>query len=141
MHVRGTHVFQADSPLGPFLPCKPTSYTPADWMALDGTLFVENKKPFTAVFAQNDFIAIGAISALHEAGVRVPEDISIIGYDDIPEAEFSNPPLTTIHQPLEEIGRATTRMLVQMIEDREATPTQFLFDTELIVRSSCTCSA
>ena len=46
MHVRGTHVFQADSPLGPFLPCKPTSHTPPDWMALDGTLFVEKGKPF-----------------------------------------------------------------------------------------------
>ncbi len=46
MHVRGTHVFQADSPLGPFQPCKPTSHTPPDWMALDGTLFVEKGKPF-----------------------------------------------------------------------------------------------
>ena len=99
---------------------------------------LEKKVQFTAVFAQNDRIARGAISALHEAGLRVPEDVSIIGYDDIPEAEFSDPPLTTIRQPMEEIGQAATRLLVQMIEDLEATPKQALFDTELIVRSSCT---
>jgi len=99
---------------------------------------LEKKVQFTAVFAQNDRIARGAISALHEAGLRVPEDVSVIGYDDIPEAEFSDPPLTTIRQPMEEIGQAATRVLVQMIEDLEATPKQALFDTELIVRSSCT---
>ena len=112
------------------------------WLHKDGYLGMKTllgkKVPFTALFAQNDRIAKGAISALHEAGLRVPEDISVIGYDDIPEAEFSDPPLTTIRQPTEEIGRAATHLLIQMIEDREAIPNQILFDTELIVRSSCT---
>lgn len=111
------------------------------WLHKDGYLSMKTllgkKAPFTAVFAQNDRIARGAISVLHEAGLRVPQDISVVGYDDIPEAEFSDPPLTTIRQPMEEIGRAATRLLIQMIEDREAIPNQLLFDTELIVRSSC----
>jgi DNA-binding LacI/PurR family transcriptional regulator len=113
----------------------------ANWLHRDGYLgmqmLLEKQVPFTAVFAQNDRIARGAISALHAAGLRVPEDISVIGYDDIPEAEFSDPPLTTIRQPMKEIGQAATRLLIQMIENRETTPTQVLFDTELIVRSSC----
>lgn len=111
------------------------------WLHKDGYLgmkaLLKKKAPFTAVFAQNDRIAKGAISALHEARLRVPEDISVIGYDDTPEAEFSDPPLTTIRQPMEEIGRAATHLLIQMVEDRETTPNQILFDTELIVRSSC----
>ena len=112
-----------------------------NWLHKGGYLgmqsLLENKASFTAVFAHNDRIARGAISALHEAGLRVPEDISIVGYDDIPEAEFSDPPLTTIRQPMEEIGQAATRLLIQMINDRTAAPSQFLFDTKLIVRSSC----
>ena len=114
----------------------------ATWLHRDGYLgmktLLEKKVPFTAVFAQNDRIARGAISMLHEAGLRVPQDISVIGYDDIPEAEFSDPPLTTIRQPMKEIGQAATHLLIQMIENRDTTPTQVLFDTELIVRSSCT---
>lgn len=123
------------------MPANPDLIIEGTWLHKSGYLgmkrLLENKTPFTAVFAQNDRIARGAISALHEAGRRVPEDVSIIGYDDIPEAEFSDPPLTTIRQPMAEIGRAATRLLVQIIEDGEATPNQILFDTELIVRSSC----
>ncbi len=94
-------------------------------------------KPFTAVFVQNDRMARGAIIALREAGLRVPEDVSIVGYDDIPEAEYSDPPLTTIRQPMREVGKAAARMLIKMIDDPNATPQQVLFDTELVIRSSC----
>ena len=114
----------------------------AAWLHRDGYLgmqmLLEKKVPFSAVFAQNDRLARGAISALHQAGLRVPEDVSVIGYDDVPEAEFSDPPLTTIRQPMKEIGQAATRLLIQMIENPETSPTQVLFDTELVVRSSCT---
>jgi LacI family transcriptional regulator len=92
---------------------------------------------FTSIFAHNDRIARGAIHALYEAGLKVPEDISVIGYDDIPEAEFSDPPLTTIRQPAAEIGQAATKFLIQMIEDSNVAPKQIMFDTTLIVRSSC----
>ncbi len=114
----------------------------ATWLHRDGYLrmkaLLEKKAAFTAVFAHNDRLARGAISALHAAGLRVPEDVSVIGYDDTPEAEFSDPPLTTVRQPMRAIGQAATRLLIEMIENRETPSTQVLFDTELIVRSSCT---
>jgi DNA-binding LacI/PurR family transcriptional regulator len=100
-------------------------------------LLLERNKQFTAIFAQNDRIARGAIHALYEAGLRVPEDVSVIGYDDIPEAEFSDPPLTTIRQPASEIGQAATKLLIQMIEDSSIAPMQIMFDTTIVVRSSC----
>jgi LacI family transcriptional regulator len=98
---------------------------------------LKKKQAFTALFAQNDRIAHGAISAFKEAGLRVPQDVSVVGYDDIPEAEFSDPPLTTIRQPMQEVGKAATRLLIKMIEDPTSTPQQILFDTELVIRSSC----
>jgi DNA-binding LacI/PurR family transcriptional regulator len=94
--------------------------------------------PFTAVFAHNDRLAKGAISALNEAGLKVPQDVSIIGYDDIPEAEFDDPPLTTMRQPMQEVGKAAANLLINLIEDPNAAPQQILFTTELISRSSCT---
>ena len=63
------------------------------------------QKPFTALFAYNDISAIGAIRAIQEQGLRVPQDISVIGFDDIPGAAFNNPSLTTVRQPLEPYGR------------------------------------
>ncbi len=98
---------------------------------------LNKKTSFTAVFAQNDRLAKGAISTLNEAGLKVPQDVSIIGYDDIPEAEFSNPPLTTIRQPMREVGKAAAKLLINLIEDPNATPQQTLFKTELVNRSSC----
>jgi len=98
---------------------------------------LKRNQAFTALFAQNDRIARGAINALKEAGLRVPQDVSVVGYDDIPEAEFSDPPLTTIRQPMQEVGKAATRLLIKMIEDSTATPQQILFDPELVIRSSC----
>ncbi len=98
---------------------------------------LRRKKPFSAVFAQNDRMARGAIIALEQAGRRVPEDVSIVGYDDIPEAEFSDPPLTTIRQPMQDVGKAAASMLIKMIDDPNATPQQVLFNTELVIRSSC----
>ncbi|HEY3230027.1 MAG TPA: substrate-binding domain-containing protein, partial [Roseiflexaceae bacterium] len=72
---------------------------------------------FSAVFAQNDRMAIGAMRALREAGLQVPHDISMVGYDDIPVAEYYNPPLTTIRQPMREVGALATRLLIQAIEE------------------------
>jgi len=98
---------------------------------------IQRGSAFTALFAQNDRIARGAIHALNEAGLKVPEDVSVIGYDDIPEAEFSDPPLTTIRQPMAEVGLAATRLLIQMIEGSATAAQQILFDTTLVERSSC----
>ena len=99
-------------------------------------IILASGQPFTALFAESDRMAIGALSALHEAGRRVPEDISVVGYDDIPEAEFANPPLTTLRQPMEAVGAAAARLLIKMVEDPEAAAEQILFETELVWRAS-----
>jgi DNA-binding LacI/PurR family transcriptional regulator len=74
------------------------------------------RRPFTALFAFNDISAIGAISALREAGLRVPQDVSVIGFDDIQSAAYQNPGLTTGRQPLREMGELAARTLVSRIE-------------------------
>jgi LacI family transcriptional regulator len=92
---------------------------------------------FTGLFAQNDQMAIGAIHALREAGKRVPEDVAVVGYDDIPVAEFSDPPLTTIRQPMGEVGQVATRLLIQAIENPGAAQKGALLQATLIKRKSC----
>jgi LacI family transcriptional regulator len=76
---------------------------------------LERGLPFTALFAFNDLTAIGAITVLREAGVDVPADVSVIGFDDIHSAATNNPPLTTVRQPLQEMGRIAATTLLQMI--------------------------
>jgi len=94
-------------------------------------------KSFTAVFAQNDQMAIGAIRALREAGRRVPQDVSVVGYDDIPAAEYVDPPLTTIRQPMRDVGAMAARLLIQAIESPGTPLGEVLLKTELVCRDSC----
>jgi DNA-binding LacI/PurR family transcriptional regulator len=82
-------------------------------------------------------MAIGAIRALREAGRRVPQDVSIVGYDDIPVAEYIDPPLTTVRQPMREVGEVATRLLIQAIEQPGTVHGEVLLKTELIRRGSC----
>jgi DNA-binding LacI/PurR family transcriptional regulator len=91
----------------------------------------------TAVFAGNDQMALGLLRLLHEAGRKVPGDFSIVGFDDIPEAAFFTPPLTTIRQDFAEVGRRCLHLLVGMIEGGE-TPRSYLVPPELILRDSTT---
>ncbi len=95
------------------------------------------ERAFSAVFAQNDRMAIGAIRALREAGRRVPQDVLVVGYDDIPVAEYCDPPLTTIRQPMQEVGRVATRLLIQAIEEPGPPQGPVLLKGELIRRGSC----
>lgn len=94
------------------------------------------KRPFTALFAFNDIAAIGAMSAFRNAGLRVPEDVSVVGFDDIQAAAFMNPRLTTIRQPLREMGELSAKMLLRKIADREAEIDDILVEPELVVRES-----
>lgn len=98
------------------------------------------KKDFTALFAFNDISAIGAMSAFRDAGLRVPEDISIIGFDDIQAAAFMNPPLTTVRQPLDEMGALAAKILLRRIRHGDTEPEQLSVQPELVVRQS-TCAA
>jgi LacI family transcriptional regulator len=90
---------------------------------------------FDAVFVASDVVALGAIGALREAGRRVPDDVSVVGFDDIPLAAFFDPPLTTVRLPAYELGQAAGRALLERIA-RQAIPTRTLLPIELVVRGS-----
>jgi len=94
-------------------------------------------RSFTALFAFNDVTAIGAIQALYDAGVDVPGDVSVIGFDDIPGAIYHRPGLTTVRQPLRSMGETAARILLQRIEHPRATYQQLItVDPELVVRGT-----
>jgi len=78
---------------------------------------LERDESFSAIFAFNDHSAIGAITALREAGLDVPRQVSVVGFDDIPSAATNNPPLTTVRQPLQEMGRVAASELLQILRD------------------------
>ena len=111
-----------------------------DWAASSGyesvLQLLEQKIPFSAIFAQNDRIAIGAIHALHEAGLSVPEDISIIGFDDIPLSAYFDPPLTTMRQDFFQIGRIAVRRLIERIQNPFQAVEQLQIPAELVLRRS-----
>jgi LacI family transcriptional regulator len=97
---------------------------------------LERKVPFTALFAYNDISALGAIRAFQEAGLRVPQDISVIGFDDIQGAAFSNPGLTTVRQPLADMGRLAAQTLLSRIEGATDCPAEIPIEPELVLRQS-----
>jgi LacI family transcriptional regulator, galactose operon repressor len=94
------------------------------------------KKPFTALFAYNDISAIGAIRAIQEEGLRVPQDISVVGFDDIPWAAYHTPGLTTVRQPLVEMGQMAAETLIQMIEHVGEHSSEIAIEPTLVVRES-----
>jgi LacI family transcriptional regulator len=97
-----------------------------------------SKVPFTAIFAFNDVSAIGATRALHEAGLRVPQDVSVVGFDDVQSAAFQNPALTTVRQPLRTMGMLAAEAIVRQILTPAERPSsrQVMVDPELVVRES-----
>ncbi|MFE4080856.1 LacI family DNA-binding transcriptional regulator [Paenarthrobacter sp. YIM B13468] len=105
-----------------------------------GLALIEQRKrddqpPVTGVFVANDQMAVGVLRALQEAGLRVPEDISVVGYDDQPEAAFFLPPLTTIKQDFEELGRRCMSAVLQQL-DSEAGNEEQIVNPRLVVRST-----
>ncbi|MFZ3216321.1 MAG: LacI family DNA-binding transcriptional regulator [Candidatus Acidiferrales bacterium] len=94
------------------------------------------KRPFTALFAFNDNSALGAISALQEAGLHVPNDISVVGFDDIKMAPYINPSLTTVRQPLQKMGEIAARSLLNQIKNSEEYVPEILIEPEFVVRKS-----
>ena len=98
---------------------------------------LEKSRDFTAVFCFNDIAAIGAIRALKDAGLRVPEDVSVVGFDDIQSAAYSTPSLTTVHQPLIEMGRRGAQVLLERIAQKEREyAVEITMAPELVVRES-----
>jgi len=97
---------------------------------------LSNREQFTAVVAFNDMSAIGAIRALQDSGMQVPADVSVTGFDDINAAAFSNPRLTTIRQPLANMGRMAAQCVLNRIHGRERFRKQIIVEPELVVRES-----
>ncbi len=94
-------------------------------------------RPPTAVFVASDAVAIGALWATRQRSVRVPQDVALVGFDDIPMAEFIDPPLTTVRIPATGLGWGAADLLIRLIDAEGVRSPQLLLDTELIVRESC----
>ena len=101
-----------------------------------GRKLAERRSEFTALFAFNDPSAIAAMRAFHEAGIRIPEDISVVGFDDIDSAAFHQPRLTTIRQPLEQMGATSAELLLRELRGDRVPPGQVRIEPELVIRES-----
>jgi LacI family transcriptional regulator len=118
-----------------------------DWFVESGFLaanrLLEDSGPFSAVFAHSDRMAMGCIAALTEHGRRVPEDVAVVGYNDIPESRYYNPPLTTVRYPSFELGQICAKLLIDLIDGKDPLAADRIQDesdalnTQLVVRRSC----
>jgi LacI family transcriptional regulator len=97
---------------------------------------LKHQRAFTAIVSFNDIAAIGAIRALRDANLRVPEDVSVLGFDDIQVAAYNNPRLTTIRQPLHDMGETAARILLQRMQGFKDYPEEFAVPPELIIRET-----
>ena len=99
---------------------------------------LDREEPPTAIFVCNDVMSMAAMAVVRERGLNIPDDISIIGFDDIPLASFTSPPLTTIAQPIQEIGKIATDLLIERMSRSSSRPSQrIVLDVQLVVRNSC----
>jgi DNA-binding LacI/PurR family transcriptional regulator len=116
----------------------PPEVVRGDWSARSGYeagKVLAGRKDLTAVFVANDQMALGLLRAFTEAGIGVPRDVHVAGFDDVPEAAYFGPPLTTVRQDFIEVGRRTFRLLAERI-DGQQTRSRDLVPAELIVRDS-----
>jgi LacI family transcriptional regulator len=90
-----------------------------------------------AVFVASDSMALGALRALHEVGKRVPDEVAVVGFDDMPQAATVDPPLTTIRQPIQQTGVLAVEMLIDILENGADPPRRIILPTELVIRASC----
>jgi DNA-binding LacI/PurR family transcriptional regulator len=112
---------------------------PADWTAGSGYWagqMIARMTEVTAIFAANDHLALGILRALHERGRRVPQDVSVVGFDDVPEAAYFIPPLTTIRPDFDAVARASLALLLQQIELGEPSTERRIIAPTLVVRDS-----
>jgi DNA-binding LacI/PurR family transcriptional regulator len=117
---------------------------PGDWSARAGYDLgrrLSREPAATAIFAANDQMALGVLRALHEAGREIPGEVSVVGFDDVPEAPYFTPPLTTVKQDFIEVGSRSLRLLVRTIEGGGRVGTGSLVEPELVVRASTSVAA
>ena len=137
-HDRRTGYLQALGDAG--IKVNPNFIVEGDYTETSGVMGVarllaaRDGAPFSAIFAANDQMAAGARLALHRRGIRVPEDVSLVGFDDLPYSPYMTPPLTTIRQPALEMGQMAAQLMLAMLENK---PTQGVsFPVQLVVRES-----
>jgi len=128
-----------DLPLDPALVCEGTFLLGAGRAAV-ATLIDERKADFDALVASNDYMALGAVAALEERGVQIPSDVAVVGFDDLEEARYATPPLTTVRQPARDNGEAALGLVLAQIEGRRVAA-ETLVGTELVIRQSCGCAS
>lgn len=121
------------------LPLEDVLITPGNFNESSGYQAMQQLLPHrpTAVFVASDVMVFGALRALSEAGLRVPEDMALVGYDDLPPAANAVPPLTTVHQPVLRFGEQAVEILIDILENGSAPPRRVILDTQLIIRNSC----
>lgn len=98
---------------------------------------LELRDPPTAIFAANNLMTLGALNAIHEKGLNIPQDVAVVGFDDMPWAPSLNPPLTTVAQPAYELGRVAAEMLLARIANPDRPIREIRLETALIIRMSC----
>jgi LacI family transcriptional regulator len=123
----------------PWMSAVDCGYREADGEAAAAELLMRDERP-DAIVCANDEIAMGVIAAARARGIRVPDDLAVTGWDDVPAARHLAPPLTTVRQPMYELGRRAAEMLRDRIIGRRSEPLHELLATELVIRSSCGCS-
>lgn len=101
--------------------------------------FLDLRRPPRAVVVANNLMTLGALQAIHERGVRAPEDVAIVGFDDMPWAASLNPPLTAVAQPMEELGATAARLLLERLKEPRRPAKWVVMPTELRIRASCGC--
>jgi DNA-binding LacI/PurR family transcriptional regulator len=110
-----------------------------DWSPRSGYRLgqqLADDRDVTAIFVANDQMALGVLRALHEHGREIPREISVVGFDDIPEAQYFTPPLTTVRQDFSEMGRSSMRMLLELMQSSGQPPQRVTIAPELVVRRS-----
>jgi LacI family transcriptional regulator len=112
-----------------------TFFQPDGYSGASALLDLPN--PPTAIFASNDIMAMGVMDAVRSRGLRIPDDISIVGFDDIPQSAVVRPALTTVNQPLEKMGRVATQMLLDLLRQPDKEAGRIELPTELVIRDSC----
>lgn len=110
------------------------------YKVLNEFIATERQVPFDAIFTGDDDAAIGVLTALRENGCRVPEDVSVVGFDDLGFSAFLNPPLTTVSAPTEAVGRIAAEQLFSLFDKQYPEDNLTLLPTELIIRRSCGCN-
>lgn len=117
----------------------PALMVEGDWTSRSGyqatRAMVAESSIATAIFAANDQMALGMLRALHEAGLRVPEDVSVVGFDDVPESGYFTPPLTTVRQDFPELGQRIMALVLRVLGG-ELEASEPLVEPLLIIRSS-----